>query len=165
MLTADGCRKRRERLWQQLDPVPATDYLLLSDPTHLTYLANCWADPISLGADFHAYLLVRKDGHGKLLRADRAPKSEHEAHADDVRVVPWYDGQSPALGPRQLVALEQVNPARDGLRVHDRPGDPLAAQVTTTIARMRRQKDSDEITVLRHCMAATDAGHGWARAN
>ena len=32
MLTADGCRTRRQRLWQQLDPLPATDYLLLGDP-------------------------------------------------------------------------------------------------------------------------------------
>ncbi len=164
MLTADSCRARRQRLWQQLDPLPATDYLLLGDPVHLTYLANYWADPISLGADFHAYLLVRKDGHGKLLYAHRAPKSAELAHADEKRAITWYDGQSPAQGPRQLAVLEQVNPARDGLRVHDRPGDPLAAQITTTIAQMRRRKDPDEIDALRRCMRATEAGHAWARA-
>ncbi len=165
MLTAEGCRERRRRLWQQLDPLPPNDYLLLSDPINLTYLANYWADPISLGTDFHAYLLVRKDGYGKLLYADRAAKAVHEPHADETRVVPWYDGQSPARGPRQLAILEQVNPVRDGLRVHDRPGDPLAAQVTTTIAQMRRQKDPDEIDLLRQCMRATEAGHAWARGN
>jgi Xaa-Pro aminopeptidase len=165
MLTAEGCRRRRERLWQQLDPPTGTDYLLLGDPIHLAYLANYWADPISLGNDFHAYLLVRRDGHGKLLYPDRAPKSVQQAHADEKRVVPWYDGQSPARGPRQLAILEQVNPVRDGLRVHDRPGDPLAAQVVHTIARMRRQKDPDEVAVLESCMRATDAGHAWARAN
>jgi Xaa-Pro dipeptidase len=165
MLTAEGCRARRRRLWQLLDPLPPNDYLLLSDPVHLTYLANYWADPISLGTDFHAYLLVRKDGYGKLLYADRAPKSVQQAHADEKRAVLWYDSQSPARGPRQLAILEQVNPVRDGLRVHDRPGDPLAAQVTGTIAQMRRQKDADEIDVLRQCMRATDAGHAWARAN
>jgi Xaa-Pro aminopeptidase len=165
MLTADGCRKRRQRLWQRLDPPPATDYLLLSDPIHLTYLANCWVDPISLGTEFHAYLLLRKDGHGKLLVADRASKSVQQAHADEKRVIAWYDGQSPGHGPRQLALLEQVNPARGGLRVHDRPGDPLAAQITTAIAQMRRQKDPDEIAVLKECMRATDAGHAWARAN
>jgi Xaa-Pro dipeptidase len=165
MLTAEGCRGRRRRLWQQLDPLPPTDYLLLGDPIHLTYLANYWVDPISLGTDFHAYLLVRKDGHGKLLHADRAAKSVHAAHADETRVIPWYDGDAPARGPRQLAILEQVNPVREGLRVHDRPGDPLAALVTTTIAQMRRQKDPDEIEVLRQCMRATDAGHAWARTN
>src|SRR5205085_2482472 len=50
MLTAEGCRRRRERLWQQLDPPHESDYLLLGDPTHLAYLANCWMDPISYGA-------------------------------------------------------------------------------------------------------------------
>jgi Xaa-Pro aminopeptidase len=165
MLTAEGCRQRRQRLWQQLDPLPPSDYLLLSDPIHLTYLANYWADPISLGTDFHAYLLVRQDGHAKLLYAKRAPKSVEQAHADEKRVIAWYDGQSPADGPRQLAILEHVNPVRGGLRVHDRPGDPLAAQVTTTIAEMRRRKDPDELDALRQCMHATDAGHAWARAN
>src|SRR6516165_8086503 len=83
MLTADGCRKRRERLWQQLDPPPASDYLLLGDPLHLIYFANYWPDPISLGADIHGYLLVRKDGHGKLIYPDRAPKSVQQAYADE----------------------------------------------------------------------------------
>jgi Xaa-Pro aminopeptidase len=30
---------------------------------------------------------------------------------------------------------------------------------------MRRQKDPDEIAVLRQCMRAGEAGHAWARAN
>jgi Xaa-Pro aminopeptidase len=165
MLTAEGCRKRRERLWQQLDPLPTSDYLLLSDPSHLSYLANCWVDPISLGTDMHPFLLVRKDGHAKLLYADRSPKSVQQAHAEERRSVPWYDSQSPAHGPRQLALLEQVNPVREGLRAHDRPGDPMASQVVRTIAEMRRAKDPDEIDVLRACMRATDAGHAWARAN
>ena len=50
MLTAEGCRQRRLRLWQQLDAKPDAGYLLLADPIHLVYLANCWVDPFSLGA-------------------------------------------------------------------------------------------------------------------
>src|SRR5205823_5634351 len=115
--------------------------------------------------DFHAYLLLRNDGQAKLLHADRASKSVQQAQVEERRVVPWYDAQSPAHGPRQLAVLEQVNPTRGGLRVHDRPGDPLASQVTRTIADLRRRKDSDELDVLRQCMRATDAGHAWARAN
>ena len=49
MLTADGCRRRRQRLWQLLNPLPDSDYLLLGDAIHLNYLANYWDDPISLG--------------------------------------------------------------------------------------------------------------------
>src|SRR5207247_5175538 len=67
--------------------------------------------------------------------------------------------------PRQLAVLAEVNPMRSGLRIHDRPGDPMAAQVIHTVAQMRRQKDPDEIEQLRTCMRATEAGHAWARAN
>jgi Xaa-Pro aminopeptidase len=80
-------------------------------------------------------------------------------------VVPWYDGQSPGRGPRQLALLEEVNPAHGGLRVHDRPGDPYAATVIRTLATMRRRKDPDEIDLLKRCMRAGEAGLAWARAN
>ena len=165
MLTAEGCRRRRERLWAKLDPPPETDYLLLSDPLHLVYFANYWVDPISLGAGFPGYLMIRKDGHAKLLHDDRAPKSTLAAHVEENRAIPWYDGQTPGKGPRQLAVLAEVNPMRGGLRIHDRPGDLLASQLVTTITDMRRQKDPDEVAVLMRCMHATDAGHAWARAN
>lgn len=165
MLSAEGCRQRRQRFWQRLDPPPEGDYLLLSDWIHLMYLANCWVDPFSLGAGFSAYLLVRKDGHAKLIYNNRMPESVGQAHVEERRVVPWYDGQSPGRGPRQLAPLEAVNPQGAGLRVHDRVGDPYAPVISRTIADMRRQKDADEIELLRRCMKATDAGHAWARAN
>ena len=165
MLTAEGCRRRRERLWAKLDPPPESDYLLLSDPIHLVYFANYWVDPISLGAGFPGYLLIRKDGHAKLLCENRAPKSTRSAHVDERRDIPWYDGQTPGRGPRQLAVLSEVNPMRGGLRIHDRPGDLLAAQLIHTVTEMRRHKDPDEVEALRTCMRATDVGHAWARAN
>lgn len=165
MLTAEGCRRRRERLWAKLDPPAESDYVLLSDPIHLVYFANYWVDPISLGAGFPGYLMIRKDGHAKLLHDDRAPKSTLAAHVDERRAIPWYDGQTPGKGPRQLAVLAEVNPMRDGLRIHDRPGDLFAAQLVNTIADMRRQKDPDEVEALMRCMRATDTGHAWARAN
>jgi Xaa-Pro dipeptidase len=165
MLTAEGCRQRRVRFWEMLDPKPDIDYLLLADPVHLVYLANCWVDPISLGAVSRGYLLLRKDGYAKLIYESRISKSVEQAHVDDRRAVSWYDGQSPGRGPRQMAVLAEVNPSHGGLRIHDRPGDPLASSVVSTITAMRRRKDPDEIALLRRCMAATDAGHAWARAN
>src|SRR5437868_6396669 len=114
MLTAEGCRQRRIALWQKLDPPPDGDHLVLSDPIHLVYLANFWVDPISLGAGFPAYLMLRKDGHAKLLYDSRMPKSVEQAHAEEKRPIVWYDGQNPAHGPRQLAVLETVNPSRTG---------------------------------------------------
>jgi hypothetical protein len=165
MLTAERCRQRRQRLWERLDPKPDGDHLRLAEPIHLMYLANFFVDPFSLGAGFGGYLLVRPDGHAKLIHDNRLPKSVEEAHVEDREVVTWYDGQSPARGPRQLALLEAVNPAHAGLRIHDRPGDPYAATLITTLAGMRRQKDPDEVALLRRCMRATEAGHAWARAN
>lgn len=165
MLTAEGCRQRRLRLWQQLDPPPETDHLRLADPIHLMYLANFHVDPFSLGAGFGGYLIVRKDGQARLIHDNRLPKSVEQAHVEERRVVMWYDGQSPGKGPRQLALLETVNPSHEGLRFHDRPGDPYALTVIHTLAESRRRKDPDEIALLRRCMKATDAGHEWARAN
>src|SRR5580658_4833231 len=165
MLSAIGCLQRRQRFWKLLDPPPESDHLILSDPIHLTYLANYWVDPISLGAGFPGYLIVRKDGPAKLLHEDRAPLSAEQAQVEEWRVIPWYDAQSPGKGPRQLACLESVNPTRTGVRVHDRPGDVYAPVLAQTLARMRRQKDPDEIALLRLCMTAGEAGHAWARAN
>jgi Xaa-Pro dipeptidase len=165
MLTAQACRQRRQRLWNRLDPPPDNDHLRLADPLHLTYLANFFVDPFSLGAGFGGYLLLRRDGQAKLLHDNRLPDSVKQAHVEERSVVPWYTGQAPARGPRQLALLQAVNPSHEGLRIHDRPGDPYAATVIRTIAEMRRQKNPDEVEQLRRCMRSGEAGHAWARAN
>ena len=144
MLTAEGCRRRRERLWQRLDPKPDSDHLRLADPIHLMYLANFHVDPFSLGGGFGGVLLLRNDGQAKLLHDNRLPESAAEAHVEEAVVVPWYDGQSPAAAaPRQLALLWQaVNPRPR------RPAPPRPARRSLrgdrhpTIADMRRQQRS-----------------------
>ncbi len=165
MLTAEGCRQRRLRFWQHLAGQFDGDHVRLADPMHLVYLANFWVDPISLNAGFGGVLLVRSDGWARLLHDDRLKAPAAAAHVDERTVVPWYDGQSPGKGPRQLALVGAVNPAGAGLHIHDRPGDPDAATVVSTLGAMRRRKDPDEIALLRQCMRATEAGHAWARAN
>ena len=164
MLTAEGCRQRRQRFWKLLDPRPETDHLRLADPLHLAYLAGFTVDPISLNAGFGGVLIVREDGNARLLASDRLKAPAEAAHVDERTIVPWYDGQTPGKGPRQLALVGPANPA-GGMRFHDRPGDPYAATATGTLARMRRQKDADEIELMKQCMRATEAGHAWGRAN
>ena len=161
MLTAEGCRQRRLRFWERLAPRPDGDHVRLSDPLHLSYLAGFHVDPISLNAGFGGILILREDGHARLVHDDRLNSNAAAAHVDERTVVPWYDGQSPGRGPRQLALLSIVNPAHSGLRIHDRPGDPSAASVVATLGAMRRQKDSDELALMERCMRATDAGHAW----
>jgi Xaa-Pro dipeptidase len=164
MLSAQGCRQRRRRLWDRLDPTPDIDHLRLTDPIHLAYLAGFAVDPFSLGGGFGGMLLLRRDGSARLLHDDRLPASAQDCHVEEHVVVPWYDAQSPARGPRQLVMLwGEVNPVGPGVRVHDRPGDPYAATLVGTLAELRRQKDTDELDLLRQSMRAGEAGQTWAR--
>src|SRR5262245_64262023 len=113
MLTAEGCRARRVRLWEALRDRINVQALVLADPLHLVYLANFHVDPFSLGADFGGVLLLRKDGAARLLHDNRLPQSVREAHVEDRRVVDWYDGQHPARGTRRLALLAAVNPYGD----------------------------------------------------
>jgi Xaa-Pro aminopeptidase len=163
MLSVEGCRQRRQRLIERLARAWEGDHLLLADPIHLMYLANFTVDPFSLGAGFHGYLRLRKDGHTTLVHDSRLPQSVQEAHVDEREVVKWYDGQSPGRGPRQLAPLKELG--GPSFRIHDRLGDPLAALLDETIATLRRSKDADEVALLRRCMRAGDAGHAWARAH
>jgi Xaa-Pro aminopeptidase len=165
VLSAEGCRQRRLRFWQQLDPPPDSDYLVLADPLHLIYLANFHVDPFSLSGGFRGYLILRSDGHAKLIHDNLLAGFAQRAHVEERRPVAWYDFESPGRGARQLAPLAEVNPHGRGLRVHDRVGDPYAPTVIQTLADMRRVKHGDEIEALRHCMRAGDAGHAWARKN
>ena len=113
----------------------------------------------SLGAGFGGVLLVRKDGHAKLLHDSRLPESAAGlAHVDEAVVVTWYDGISPGRGARQLALLQGVNPVHSGLRIHDRLGDPYAATLSNTLADMRRVgEDADERSSSAE---GVHAGHG-----
>jgi hypothetical protein len=163
MLTVEGCRGRRQRLWERLGN-RAGDRLLLGDPLHLMYLANFHVDPFSLGADYGGLLELRRDGTCTLWHESRLPHSVVEAHVDERKVVKWYDGQTPGKGPRRLALVREISPNGE-FRVHDHPGDPLAELLTTKIAEMRRKKEPDEIELLKRCMRAAEAGFSWARAN
>lgn len=160
MLTAEGCKARRQRLLDRLRP---NRPLVLADPINLRYLANFHVDPFSLGGDYGGILLIEPDGQTALFHDDRLPASAKQAHVDEHHVVPWYDGQSPGKGPRQMVL--QATVMQLGGRINDSLDDAQAASIIGTLAGLRRRKDPDEIALLRHCMKATDAGHAWARQN
>lgn len=163
MLSAEGCRARRVRLWDAIRDRIDVPALVLTDPIHLRYLANFYVDPFSLGADFGGVLVVRSGGDATLYHDRRLPESVKAAHADHDEIVSWYDGQTPGQGPRRLALRPAVE--ANGGRIHDSLADPLSPVVTGAITELRRRKDPDELDVLRACMRATEAGHAWARGN
>ena len=141
--------------------------MLLSDPIHLVYFANYWVDPISLGAGFPGYLMIRKDGHAKLLHEDRAPEIDGaRPRRGTPRRSRGTTVKRRAMGRASWRCWREVNPMRGGLRIHDRPGDPLAVA-----ARQHHRPDAPPEGSRRDrrcsstCMRATEAGHAWARAN
>lgn len=165
MLSAEGCRQRRQEFLSRLKRRSDNGVVVLADWHHLMYLANFYVDPFSLGGGFGGLLVLREGGHGLLLHDNRLPQSVEEAHVDERRVVTWYDGQSPGHGPRELALLEALRAEVGRIHPHDQIGSPLAPTVVDTLAGMRRQKYPDEIALLRRCMHATDIGHAWAREN
>jgi hypothetical protein len=160
MLTADGCRGRVARLLPALRP---SGPLLLGDPLHLRYFANCYLDPFSLGADFGGFLKIDPDGATTLYHDHRTPKTVELAVADQRVPVKWYDGKTPGQGPRRMVLRDVVELAGTGWHVHDTVNDPDAQVLHEIVGDMRRAKDPDEIELLKRCMAVTNAGHAWAR--
>ena len=160
MITAEGCRQRRQRLLERLRP---SGPLLLADPLNLRYLANATVDPFSLGADFGGLLRIEPDGRTVLYHDNRLPGSIARSHVDERVVLPWYDGQSPGHGPRRLRLLPILEQAGTGGRIHDLLTDPLARELLTILSELRRCKDPDEVETLRACMRAAEAGHAWAR--
>lgn len=162
MLTAEGCRQRRQRL---LDLLRVEEPLVLTDPVNLRYFANFYVEPLSLGADFGGILVIRPDGYSTLYHDNRLPKTVELAHVDEQFPVLWYDGQAPALGSRALVLRQAVRAGFYPGRIHDSLHDGQAVGLHDIVSEMRRRKDPDEIALLKTCMRATEAGHAWARAN
>lgn len=159
MLTADGCRARRQRF---LDRLKLAHPVVLADPLHLRYFANLYVDGVSSSADFGGVLVVQPDGRTALYHDSKLP-GVGAAFADEKKALPWYTGQEPETAGRRILLRAAVQ--ENGGRVHDCICDPLSPQVYAIIGDMRRRKDADEVELLKRAMRACDAGHAWGRAN
>ena len=160
MLTADGCRARRQQLLDRLRPAKP---VVLADPIHLRYFANFHIDGLSMSADFGGLLVLRPDGRATLHHDNKLPKSVELAHVDERKPVTWYTGQEPETANRRMALRPALEAA--GGHIHDCICDPLAPRIFEIVADIRRRKYPDEVELLKACMRATDAGHAWGRAN
>jgi Xaa-Pro aminopeptidase len=179
MLTPEGCRKRRQKLWDGLKEKP--DWILLSAPQHLMYFANYYASPFTFRSQNAPALLVLGADGSSLLVADNLlqPYAE-KAHVDKVVAPVWYRSRESAQQRNALLtatALEEMKTRKgdfigiepdtdasviEGLRTTRRRMQTL--DVVPHIHTMKRVKDPDELDILRRSMRATEAGFSAAIA-
>lgn len=175
MLTADGCRSRRDLLKEQFEDC---DLLLISQPRHIFYLSGFLTPPTELAGWGMNYLVIDGDGHSRLVVDNWAEQAAAAAYVDHVYVWTWYDFSAPASA--KLAA--SVEPLASTLRryysgatciavdyahlpiaVRDTFGATKIDDVGPALHRMRRSKYEDELACIRRAIRAAEVGHQAAR--
>ena len=177
MLTVEGCKARRDRLFAAL-PSPC-DFLVIGDPSHLTYFANYVPSPFEFRTVESAALLVLEPGRSILVADNLLQPYLDKTHADEIVAPTWYDGTGPTA-PRRgqlvestLARLGKIPGTRIGVELASvpagvveglrtaRPGVEIL-DITPIIRPLRRSKDADEVAVLKRAMRAGEAAHAAA---
>lgn len=184
-LTEAGCRARRARLWRAVPD--GVEWLLIADPRHVQYLANFWVQPLSFSGGERGLLLLERAGRATLMADNFTIRSAvHEPYIDREIVTPWYDHRH-AVRNRDHVLFDSLKQVafelagRTGLvewewlpvgaarmlpeaSVVKAEGveDPQL-DLGSVLRGLRRQKEPDEVDLLKVCMRAGEAGQSRLR--
>lgn len=185
MLTSDGCRQRRQRLWDRIPD--EAQWLLVGDGRHIQYLSGFRIHPLSFSADQRALLLLLRDGRTILLADNFTKRSAStEFFVDQEIIVPWYTHRRSVANRDDALCdalqdADELLSAAPGIIEPEGISEMLAATVAENamwqfndrvtsepgtlgdlLRVLRRNKLPDEIALLRHCMTACEAGHAAA---
>jgi Xaa-Pro aminopeptidase len=178
MLTVQGCKSRRDRLFAAL-PSPC-DFLVIGDPSHLVYFANYVPSPFEFRTVESSAILILEPTRSTLIADNLLQPYLEKAHVDEVVAPTWYDGSKPTSPRRSqlvestLTHLEKVSGGRIGVEFAAVPcgvieGLVEAARIdvdlldiSPIIRPLRRAKDADEVAVLKRAMRAGEAAHAAA---
>ena len=185
MLSEEGCRGRKTRLWEALPR--EVQWVLIADPRHVNYLCGFWVNPVSFSSGERGFLYLERDGEAVLLCDNFTLKSAIGGAFVDRQVVePWYDHRH-GVPNRDHVLFRALERIRDRLRpasglleaewlplgALEALGWPAAASpaagptprpsLGSLLRDLRRRKDPDELELLRRSMRAGEAGHRRAR--
>lgn len=183
MLTLDGCLARRQRLW---DLVPeAFEWLLIADPRHVQYLCNFLVQPLSFSRGERGLLLLEREGAATLMADNFTFRSAtHEPYVDRTAITTWYDHKHSVIdrdhalfkslsdvashlkGRRGLLEAEWLpvgaaallDPEDYEFSSNQSPGASPYLDLGSMLRLLRRVKHEDEVTLLKTCMKAGEAG-------
>lgn len=181
MLTQQGCRGRRDRLWQQLQAVSGpVDAVVITDPAHVTYLSGFCLSPYEFRSVLAAaWLVLHADGRAILVADNLLRPYADAAFVDEIVDPIWYSGQRSAGSRRGGLltaakgALGNVHGQRiasEALSIPLALAEALREQGATLVelgeilSTMRVTKDPDELAVFMRSVAAAEAGHAAALA-
>lgn len=171
MLTLEGCRTRRERLWNALPQKP--DIILLYDPQHLFYFCAYAQSPFVFRSnDAGAVLMLQSDGKAVLIADSMLKGFCDTSFVDEVVAPPWYDGKHSAphrealLVKNVLERVKKTGAKRVGLEFAQVPAGVLAGlgssvevyNIDPVLPLLKRRKDVDELELIRRSMRAGEAG-------
>lgn len=172
MLTSEGCRTRRNRLWEA---VPEdVEALIVTAPESLIYLANFAPSPFVFNTVESAGALVIYRDRSVLFADNLLRTPLDRSHADEVIALEWYTGKKSAPPRRHQLAeaIKDRVPSGTGHRVGVESfglgasglGGDSTFVLDPVIRELRRTKDPDEITLIRTSVRAGEAAHTAAMA-
>jgi Xaa-Pro aminopeptidase len=182
MLTNEGCRERRKRLWERLPE--EIFWVLIGDQRHVQHFTNFRINPISFSADQKALVLMTRDGKAVLLADNFGKRSATVPYFVDQEVITaWYTHKKSVTNRDDALCLalsevEKIWRDETGLIEPEGLSEMTAAMVSenaawqfaeddsetpttlgTIIRSLRRSKHADEVELLKTCMRAGEAGH------
>ncbi len=172
-LTAEGCRERRNSLLENC----GADLVVIADPRNLYYYGGFLPSYPSLSEWGPVYLVLdSKSGTSTLLCHNFAAAAAENAHVDESEVWTWYDASRNSgvdIYPAGAAVLADFIRSSTGGQIGIEAGwfpsmsDITATidytDITTTISRQRRRKDSDELVCIRYAQDSALAGHEAGR--
>jgi Xaa-Pro aminopeptidase len=177
MLTAQGSKARRDRLWRAL---PAEcDLLIVGDPSHLIYLAAFAPSPFVFRTVESGALLLLEPGRATLVADDMLGPFLDRAFVDEIVAPSWYDGNHSAPHRRRQLVQSALNRLatmpgkRIGVELSSVPAGVIEGlhsarpgletiDIATFLRKLRRAKDPDEVEVLLCSMRAGEKGQAAA---
>jgi len=171
MLAREGCLARRARLVESVD----ANLIIVTNPRHIQYFTGLYISPLALSAWGNNFLIIDpyQDNKATLLVHNFIAAEAQKAQVDEVIIWTWYDvAQNPGV-PVFSHAMDELNirlpvggrgiAAEKGWLPWN-TGVTEMTDITPTILQMRRQKDADELTLIREAVRVNAAGHAAGRA-